>query len=112
MTGDVRGLTIGVPRHFFTRPETGISQESISAVKDALGVLEGLGAKVEDVRIPSLDYFRMAHTTIMLSEAFAYHRNNLSARAMDFPTLLGTTWPPGPSSPQPIMCKPSESGAA
>ena len=89
LTGKVRGTTIGVPRHFFTRPETGIGQESLSAIEIALGVLEGLGAKVEEVRVPALDYFRMAHTSIMLSEAFTYHRKNLSARAMDYSDV---TW--------------------
>ena len=89
LTGEVRGLTIGMPRHFFTRPETGIDQESLSAVEVALRVLEGLGAKVEEVRVPALDYYRMAHSTIMLSEAFAYHRDNLGARAMDYSDV---TW--------------------
>ena len=37
LTGEVRGTTIGVPRHFFTRPETGIGQESLSAIEAALG---------------------------------------------------------------------------
>ena len=36
LTGKVRGTTIGVPRHFFTRPETGIGQESLSAIEIAL----------------------------------------------------------------------------
>ena len=41
------------------------------------------------MRVPALDYFRMAHTSIMLSEAFTYHRKNLSARAMDYSDV---TW--------------------
>ena len=85
----VKGIVIGVPRHFFVRPDAGVRPDVLSAVEKALVELEGLGAKLEEVTIPSLDYFRTSHTTILLTEAFAYHRENLQGRPKDYADV---TW--------------------
>ncbi len=81
---DVEGLRIGVPRHFFFADDPQINRETLATVETALSALESLGAHVEEVTVPSLQYARAVHAVIMFSEAFAYHRPNLLARPDDF----------------------------
>ena len=49
--------------------------------------LQKLGANLEEVTIPSLEYVRSANSIIMLSEAYAFHEKNLKARPQDFGEL-------------------------
>ena len=85
---DIRGLVIGVPRHFFFTPHPGVSSEIQSIAEKGLGVLEELGAKLQEVEIPSLAYERGTNTVIMLSEAFAFHEKNLKSRPQDFGDMV------------------------
>jgi aspartyl-tRNA(Asn)/glutamyl-tRNA(Gln) amidotransferase subunit A len=83
LTGDIRGLRIGVIRHFY--------EEDIKvapAVKDALeaayDVLRSLGAVLEDVRIrPAQDYYDVKIVSAE-SELYAVHEANLRSRPGDF----------------------------
>ena len=63
--GDVKGLRIGVPRDYFFADDPDISTDTLSAVETALGVLEDLGAVLEDVTVPSLAYAGAAQPVIM-----------------------------------------------
>ena len=74
---DIKGVTIGLPRHYFFDPDPSVNAESVAVVEKAVAELEGLGAKVRDVSLPSLDYVRAANSVIMVSEAYAYHEPNL-----------------------------------
>ena len=85
---DIKGITIGVPRHFFFADSPEVNQEVIVAVEKGLEVLQGLGANIVDVNIPSLDYVRAANTIIMLSEAFAFHEKNLKSRPQEFGEMV------------------------
>ena len=85
---DVGGLVVGVPRHFFFSPNPAVSGEVQSIVEKVLVDLEGLGAKLVEVKIPSLEYERGVNTAIMLSEAFAFHEKNLKTRAHDFGEMV------------------------
>ena len=82
---DIEGLRIGVPRHFFFADDPTINKDVLAAVDDALKVMEDLGAHVEEVNVPMLEHAGAAQPVIMLSEAFAYHQNNLRAK----PELFG-----------------------
>ncbi|HJV47417.1 MAG TPA: Asp-tRNA(Asn)/Glu-tRNA(Gln) amidotransferase subunit GatA [Bacillota bacterium] len=53
LTGDVKGLKIGVPKELLG---TGIDPEVKEKVLEALKVLEGLGAIVEEVSLPHTEY--------------------------------------------------------
>ena len=86
--GDIRGLRIGVPRDYFFADDPDISTDTLSAVETALGVLEDLGAVLEDVTVPSLAYAGAAQPVIMTSEAFAYHQHNLRTRPQDFGEMV------------------------
>ena len=85
---DVRGLVVGVPRHFFFSPHPAVSGEVQSIVEKVLVELEGLGASLEEVDIPSLEYERGVNSVIMLCEAFAFHEKNLQTRAHDFGEMV------------------------
>ena len=85
---DVSGLTIGVPRHYFIDTNGGISQEAVAAVEKAISDLEELGAHVEEVNIPSLEYAQVANWIMMLSEAFAYHKKNLQTQPQNFGAIV------------------------
>ena len=53
LTGDIRGLKIGVPKEYFGE---GVSEDAKNAVLDALKVLESLGAEWEAVSLPHRTY--------------------------------------------------------
>ena len=81
---DVNGLVIGVPRHYFFDASSGADAEILAAVEKALTDLEGLGARIEEVTIPSLDLAGPANWLIMMSEAYAYHKANLQSQPQNF----------------------------
>src|SRR5919198_6552650 len=53
---DIKGLTVGVPRHFFWSDDPRIDRETLAVVETALQTLEALGARVVEVTIPTLQY--------------------------------------------------------
>ena len=76
---DVNGVRIGIPReHFFDV----IDEEVKGSMLDASRVLEGLGASVEEVSIPLLEYAEQIGT-ISSAEAAEVHSDNLRDRAGD-----------------------------
>lgn len=89
LSGGVHGLVIGVPRSFFAAGEVGADPQILDAFDKAMQVFEDLGAQIRDIDVPSLHYYRMAHTTIMLSEAYSIHRINLVQRPDDY---AHSTW--------------------
>ena len=77
----MKGLRIGVPDSFFS---DSLLPEIDAAVKEALRVLEGLGATVEPVTLPYIDDIPNAVTAIMLPEALAYHHKWMAERPDDY----------------------------
>jgi aspartyl-tRNA(Asn)/glutamyl-tRNA(Gln) amidotransferase subunit A len=74
LTGDVRGLRIGVPQEYFDAPlDPGVGQ----AVRVALDLLESLGAVVTPVAFPMFKDASPISTAILMAEASAYHRDLL-----------------------------------
>ncbi len=66
LTGDVKGLKIGVPNQYLDK---GIDYEVKSSVLNALKVLEGLGAEWEEVSLPHTEYAVAAYYLLASSEA-------------------------------------------
>jgi len=87
MTDGVRGLRIGVPRHFFDKDET--SKEVIAAIDAAAQSLAAAGAIVEEITLPDYELFGICGRVIMYSEAFAIHEADFQNRPLDFGLL---TW--------------------
>ena len=76
---DIKGVTIGLPRHYFFDADPSVNPEVVAVVEKAVTELEGLGAKVREVSLPSLDWVRAANSVIMVCEAYAYHEPNLKS---------------------------------
>ncbi len=68
LTGDVKGLKIGVPKEYLAE---GVSEEVRQSVMDALKVLEGLGATWEEVSLPHSQYALATYYLLSSSEASA-----------------------------------------
>ena len=85
---DIRGVKIGLPRHYFFDDDPGVNREVVARVEQAVTVLEELGAEVQEVTLPSLEYVRAANSVIMVSEAYAYHEPNLKTRPQEFGEIV------------------------
>lgn len=66
MEQGVQGMVIGVPKQFFAH---GITDEVKDAVLRAAKTLEGLGAKLMELSLPSLDYALPAYYVLSSAEA-------------------------------------------
>jgi aspartyl-tRNA(Asn)/glutamyl-tRNA(Gln) amidotransferase subunit A len=66
LAGGVAGLRIGIPREYFT---DGMDPEVERAVRAAVDVLRGLGAKTEEVSLPHTEYGLAAYYLIGPAEA-------------------------------------------
>lgn len=85
---EIKGVTIGVPRHYFFAWNENVNPEVQATVEEGLEMLHSLGANLEEVTIPSLEYVRAANSIIMLSEAYAFHERNLKTRPQDFGEMV------------------------
>ena len=92
---DIKGVTIGLPRHYFFDPDPSVSPEVVAVVERAVTELESLGASVREVSLPSLDYVRAANSVIMVSEAYAYHEPNLKTIPEKFGDIVRTRFRTG-----------------
>ena len=68
LTGDIKGLRLGVPKEYFVQ---GMQPEVKTAIEAAISKLEGLGAKIEEVSLPSTRYALAVYYIIAPSEASA-----------------------------------------
>ncbi len=66
LTGEVQGLRIGIPREYFIE---GIDPEVERAVRNAVKVLEGLGAATADISLPHTEYGVAVYYILAPSEA-------------------------------------------
>jgi len=78
LTGDIRGMRIGIPRHYFFDR----AQQRVTVLVDAaLAELEKLGAELVEVDLPHIDHAAAAAMAIYVAEATAYHDDTLDDRA-------------------------------
>ncbi len=84
LTGDVRGLRVGVPRALFFDQ---IDPQVAAAVEAAIAALDGLGVACVDVDLPLMRHVPTASLTLMVVEAYAVHetllRNHSQAYGSD-----------------------------
>lgn len=81
LTGDVKGLRVGVPSNYFF---DNIDPEVEGAVRAAITALEGLGASTREVSFPQLASMAITHACIVLTEAATYHERWLRERPDDY----------------------------
>jgi aspartyl-tRNA(Asn)/glutamyl-tRNA(Gln) amidotransferase subunit A len=82
----VKGLRIGVIRHFYARDVEG-DAEMVAAIDVAVKVLAGLGAQVSEVQTAPLAEYAACNRTILTSEAYAVHEEWLRQRPEDYAAL-------------------------
>jgi aspartyl-tRNA(Asn)/glutamyl-tRNA(Gln) amidotransferase subunit A len=83
LTGDIRGLRIGVVRHFWEKDIT-VGADLRAAVDAAIDVLKSLGAHVEEVSLRPLDQYYAVRLMLTESELFALHEFHLREHAADY----------------------------
>jgi aspartyl-tRNA(Asn)/glutamyl-tRNA(Gln) amidotransferase subunit A len=83
LTGDVAGVKIGLPMpYFFDTPD--LHAEVRDAVLAAAAKLGEIGAGVSETVVPYAAEAKDANSVTMLSEAYAFHRDNLVNRWTDY----------------------------
>ncbi|WP_203236283.1 amidase [Methylobacterium crusticola] len=87
LTGDVRGLRIGLVRHWYASDG---HPEVVDAVDAAVAVLRSLGAAVEEIVLDPLQDYVDAKTTLSVSELYAVHEADLKTRPGEFGRHLRT----------------------
>ena len=84
LTEDIKGMSIGVPRHYFYQPGPQVDSEVLAAIEKAVEVMASLGATVREVEIPYIEYAQVANYVVLMAEAFTFHEHNLKTRYLDF----------------------------
>ncbi len=90
----VRGLRVGVVRHFYTR-DIEADPEVLRGIEDAVDVLARLGAHVQEMQLQPLDVYASCSRTIIMSEAYAVHEKWLQERPSDYGASLRQRLLPG-----------------
>jgi aspartyl-tRNA(Asn)/glutamyl-tRNA(Gln) amidotransferase subunit A len=83
LSGDVKGLRIGLVRHFYER-DNEANAATRRAIEAAATQLEELGCSVRELTLSPLADWAACGMTIMLCEAYAIHEANLRRRFTDF----------------------------
>jgi aspartyl-tRNA(Asn)/glutamyl-tRNA(Gln) amidotransferase subunit A len=83
LTGDIKGLRIGVVRHLH-EDDCPVTPEVAAALEEAFAVFRSLGATLGDARLrPAQDYYDVK-VTIAESELLAVHEEALRTRPSEF----------------------------
>ena len=97
-TGDldkgVKGLRVGVVRHFYTR-DLEAHADVVEAIEAALAVLADLGAEIVEIETTPLQDFAACNRIILLSEACSVHREWLIERPEDYSRMTSERLLPG-----------------
>jgi aspartyl-tRNA(Asn)/glutamyl-tRNA(Gln) amidotransferase subunit A len=81
LSGEVRGLRVGVPDKDVL---SGVSGDVEASFRAALNTLEGLGVSLVGVEIPTLQQADAIWLAVAGPEAAAFHRRNMEERPEDF----------------------------
>jgi len=82
----VKGLRVGLVRHFYDGDETA-HPEQIKAADGAASTLRELGADVREIRLAPLQDYSVCNRIILAAEAFSIHRQHLATRPGDYGVL-------------------------
>lgn len=94
LSGDIRGLRIGVVRHFY-EDDLPASPAVRANMEVALATLAGLGAELEDVRMRPLDEYAACKMMIQMPELYAVFEEDLKARPESFGEVFRYRVTPG-----------------
>ena len=74
LTGDVKGMVIGVPRDYIDECAPRTDAVVLRRVDEAIAQLKGLGARIEEVKVPTLHLATIANAVIYYNEFWAANR--------------------------------------
>ncbi len=74
LTGDVKGMVIGVPRDYIDECAPRTDAVVLRRVDEAIAQLKALGARIEEVKVPTLDLATIANAVIYYNEFWAANR--------------------------------------
>jgi aspartyl-tRNA(Asn)/glutamyl-tRNA(Gln) amidotransferase subunit A len=77
LTGNIKGLRIGVPSFYFE----GVQPEVEKTVRAAIQTLADMGAIVKEVELPHAKYAGTVQLTVAIAEAAAFHEKRLREKA-------------------------------
>ncbi len=83
LTGNVRGLRLGVIRHFYNS-DISASPAICHAIESSLKQFEKMGCLVEEVQLSPLMEWAACGTIIMLAEGYALHEKRLQEGFADY----------------------------
>jgi aspartyl-tRNA(Asn)/glutamyl-tRNA(Gln) amidotransferase subunit A len=83
---DIRGIRVGLLRHFYTR-DTQADPEVAEAIEAFARQLAALGAELREVSTAPLAEVAACNRTILVSEAFAVHEKWMRERPQDYGAL-------------------------
>jgi aspartyl-tRNA(Asn)/glutamyl-tRNA(Gln) amidotransferase subunit A len=92
LTGSIRGLRIGLVRHWY---EQHGHPELIAAMGEATRTLQALGADVQEVVLDDLRDYVDAKTIISTAELYTIHEKDMKIRPQDFGQKLRMRVMPG-----------------
>ena len=73
---DVKGMVIGVPRDYIDECAPRTDPIVLNRVDEAIDQLKALGARIEDVKVPTLHLATIANAVIYYNEFWAAHRSD------------------------------------
>jgi aspartyl-tRNA(Asn)/glutamyl-tRNA(Gln) amidotransferase subunit A len=76
---DVRGLVIGVPRDYIQECAPRTDPIVLKRVGEAIDVLQSLGARVQEITVPTLKLATIANAVIYYNEFWAAHKSDAAA---------------------------------
>ncbi len=76
LRADVKGMVIGVPRDYIDECAPRTAPIVLKRVEEAIGELKSLGARVEEVKIPTLHLATIANAVIYYNEFWAAHKSD------------------------------------
>ncbi len=83
LKADVKGLRIGLVRHFFER-DNEVNAATRAGIDAAAQTLQGLGCEVRDLTLSPLADWAACGMMIMQAEAYAIHEHHLRTRFTDY----------------------------
>lgn len=84
LTGDIRGLRIGLVKELLDTEALGVDPQSADAVRAAAEVLSGLGAQVKEISLPLVRHTGAIVRTITHTERVSLHPEWLRERPQDY----------------------------
>jgi aspartyl-tRNA(Asn)/glutamyl-tRNA(Gln) amidotransferase subunit A len=84
---DLRGLRIGVVRHFF-ESDYHIDAEAQSAIDAALATMRGLGGELHEIRLSPLQDYGACGWLILIGESWAVHERVMRERFVDYGRMM------------------------